>query len=60
MFENIIDMIIHHSYSIQVFFCSGEEELIGIVAMYWACIKVIKTSIKGEFVSIGSYSFFFV
>ena len=26
--------------------------------MYWACIKVIKTSIKGEFVSIGSYSFF--
>ena len=52
-FNNIKDVIVHHSYSVQPFFCSRREEVLVVDEVHDACIKPVETSIWGEFVGSG-------
>ena len=52
-FENIVDVVVHCSYSVEPFFCSGRGEFVVVIEVYGEWIKAIETSIKGEFVGSG-------
>ena len=55
MLEDVVDMVVHCSYSVGPFFCGGRGEFIVVVEVYGVWIKNIETSVGGEFVgSSGS------
>ena len=50
LFEDIMDLVMHYSYSIEPFFSSGGGEFVVVIEVYGAWIKAIETSVGGEFV----------
>ena len=50
LFEDIIDVVIHCSYSAEPFFCSRGGEFVVVIEVYGAWIQAIETSLEGEFV----------
>ena len=52
--EDIVDVVVHCSHSVETFFCSGRREFIVVIEVYSAWIKAIETSIRREFVGSGA------
>ena len=53
--EDIVDMLVHCSHSVQSFLCGRRGEFIIVVVVYGTWIKAIETSVGQEFVSsVGS------
>ena len=48
--EDIVDMVVHCSHSVEAFFYNGRGEFVVIVQVCSACIKAMETSAWGEFV----------
>ena len=44
MFEDVVDMVVHYSQSVEPFFCGGGGEFVVVIKVYGAGIKAIKTS----------------
>ena len=55
-FEDVADMVVHRSHSVEAFFCGGRVEFAVVIQVYSAWIKAIKTSVGGEFVGSGGCS----
>ena len=53
-FEDVVDMGVYCSYSVQPVFCSSGSEFVVVVEMYGKWIKTIDTSVLGEFMSSDS------
>ena len=53
MLEDILDVVVHYSYSVEAFFCGRRGEFVVVIKVYAAWIKAIETSVSGEFVSSG-------
>ena len=53
-FEEIINVVVHSSYYIKLFFCSGRGYFVVINKVYGMWIKARETSLGGEFVGSGS------
>ena len=49
-FEDVVDVVMHCSHSIEPFFCGRGEEFVVIVGVYSTCIKPLETSALGDFV----------
>ena len=54
--ENVVDMVVHYSHSVEPFFCSGGGEFVVVIEVYGAWIKAIETSVGGECVGRGGCS----
>ena len=52
-FEDVVDIVVHYSHSIQPFFCGRGGDFVVIVEKYGQWIKDIETSIWREFVGRG-------
>ena len=52
-FEDIVDIVVHYSHSVEPFFCGRGREFVVIVEVYGAWIKAIKTSVWRQFVDHG-------
>ena len=52
-FEDVVDVFMHYSHSVETFFCSGSAEFVVIIEVYDGYIKVIETSVGAKFVSSG-------
>ena len=50
LFEDVVDVVMHCSHSVEPFFCSEGGEFVVVIELCGACIKAIETSIWGEFV----------
>ena len=55
-FEDVVDVVVHCSHSIDLFFCIGGGEFIVIIEVYSAWIKAMETSVEGELVRSGGCS----
>ena len=53
--EDVVDVVVHRSHSVEPFFCSGGEEFVVVIEVYGVWIKAIETSVGGEFVLLESY-----
>ena len=53
--EDIVDMVVHYSHSVELFFCGGGGEFVVVIEVYGVWIKAIETSIREEFVGSGGY-----
>ena len=51
--EDVVDVVVHGSYSVELFFCGRGGEFVVVIEVYGAWIKAIETSIRGEFVCSG-------
>ena len=51
--EDVVDVVVHGSHSVEPFFCSGGGEFVVVIEVHSAWIKAIETSIRGEFVGSG-------
>ena len=51
--EDVVDVVVHSSHSVEPFFCGGGGEFVVVIEVYGAWIKAIETSITGEFVGSG-------
>ena len=54
-FKNDVHVVMHCSYSVETFVCSGGGEFVVIIEVYGAWIKTTETSIWGEFVGHAAY-----
>ena len=52
-FEDLVDLGLYCSHSMEPFFCSGGGEFVVIMEVYGACIQAIETSVGGEFICCG-------
>ena len=52
MLEDVVDMVVHCSHSIELFFCGGRGEFVVVIEVYGAWVKPIETSVWRE--SVGS------
>ena len=52
-FEDVIDVIVHDSYSVYLLFCGGGGEFVVVVKVYGSWIKAIMTAIGGDFLGSG-------
>ena len=48
--EDVVDVVVHCSHSVDPFLCGGRADFVVIIEVYDAWIKAIETSIKGKFV----------
>ena len=51
--EEVVDVVVHCSHSVEPFFCDCRGEFIVVVKVYGAWIQAIDTPIRGEFVGSG-------
>ena len=51
--EDVVDVVVHYSHSVEPFFCGRRGEFVVVIKVYGASIKAIETSIRGEFVGSG-------
>ena len=51
--EDVVDVIVHCSHSVEPFFCGGRGELVVVIEVYSAWIEATETPIRGEFVGSG-------
>ena len=49
-FQNIMDVVMHYSHSVELFFCSGGGEFAVVIKVYGAWIEATETSVGGKFV----------
>ena len=54
--EDVVDVVMHSSHSVEPFFCGGGGEFVVVIEVYGAWIKAIETSIRREFVGSGGCS----
>ena len=54
--EDVVDVVVHGSHSVELFFCGWRGEFVVVIEVYGAWIKAIETSIRGEFVGSGGCS----
>ena len=52
-FEDVVDVVMHCSHSVEAFFYSGGGEFVVVIEMYSVWIKVIETSTWREFMGRG-------
>ena len=52
-FEDLVDMVVHGSHSVEPFFCVGRGEFVVVIEVYDVWIKAIEISEWGEFVGRG-------
>ena len=52
-FEDVVDVVLNCSCSIESFFCRVGGEFVVVIEVYGAWIKAIETSVVGEFVGSG-------
>ena len=50
---DVVDVVVHHSHSVEPFFCCRIGEFVVVIEVYGAWIKGIETSIRGEVVGSG-------
>ena len=55
-FEDVVDMVVYRSHSIEPFFCGRRGQFVVVIEVYGAWIKAIETSVGGEFVGSGGCS----
>ena len=53
-FEDVVDMVVYYSHSVESFVCSGGGEFLFGIEVNGAWIKAIETSIRREFVGSGA------
>ena len=51
--EDVMDMVVYCSHSVEPFFCGWRVEFVLVIEVYGAWIKAIETSIRVEFVGSG-------
>ena len=51
--EDVVDVVMHRSHSVEPFFCGGGGEFVVVIEVYSVWTKAIETSIRGEFVDSG-------
>ena len=56
LFEDVVDVVMQCSYSVEPLFCSRGGEFVVVIEPYGAWIQAIETSIWGEFVGHGGCS----
>ena len=54
MFEDVVDMVMYCSHSVEQFFCGGGGEFVVVIEVYGAWIKAMETSIRGELWVVGT------
>lgn len=52
-FEDVVNVVVHHSYPVKPFCCSEEAEFVGIMQVHSVYIEVIETFAGGEYVGSG-------
>ena len=52
-FEDIMDMVVHYSRFVELFFCGRRGEFVVIIELYGRWITAVKTSVWGELVGSG-------
>ena len=52
--EEVVDLVVHCSYSVTAFFCGGRVEFAVVIEVYSVGVKAIGPSVRGEFVGSGS------
>ena len=53
-FEDLVDVVVHCSHSVEPLFCTRRRELVGVIDVYGAWIKAMEASVGGEFVGSSS------
>ena len=48
--DDVVDMVVYCSHSIEPLFCGGGGELVVVIKVYGAWVKATEASIGGEFV----------
>ena len=51
--EDVVDVVVYYSHSVEPFFCGWRGEFAVIIEVYGAWIKAIETSMRAEFVGSG-------
>ena len=51
--EDLVDVVVQCSHSVEPFFCGWRGEFAVIIEVYGAWIKAIETSVRGELVATG-------
>ena len=51
--EDVVDVVVHCSHSVEPFFCGWRGEFVVVIAVCGAWINAIETPIRGEFVGSG-------
>ena len=51
--DDLVDIIVHCSPSVEPFFCGGGGKFVVVIEVYGAWIKAIETSVRGELVASG-------
>ena len=51
--EDVVDMFVHNSNSVEPLFCGGRADFIVVIEPYGAWITAVKTSVGAEFVGSG-------
>ena len=44
-FEDVVDVVMHYSHSVEAFFCNRGGEFVVVNEVYDACIKATETSV---------------
>ena len=52
-FEDVVDVVMHCSHSVEPFLCNRVGEFVVIIKVYNGWIKTRETSVEGEFVGSG-------
>ena len=55
-FDDVMDMVMHCSYSIEPFFRSRRREFVVVIEVHSAWIEATSTFVAAEFVGSSSYS----
>ena len=56
LFKNVMDLVVHFSYSVVPYFCGRGEEFLVVIEVYSLWIKAIETSLGPEFVGSSGCS----
>ena len=51
--EDLVDIVVPGSHSVEPFFCGGGAKFVVVIKVYGVWIKATETSIRGEFVGSG-------
>ena len=54
-FEDVVDVVVHCSHSVDPFFCSRGGEIAVVIDVYGVWIKAGETSVAAEFLGSGGY-----
>ena len=52
--EDVVDMVVYCSHSVEPFSCGWRGEFVVVIEVYGAWIKAMETSIRGELWVVGT------